>query len=33
MPGLWGLGGGVIFVTKFYFTESQSFVEYSLKYM
>ena len=33
MPGLQGLGGGDIFVTKFYFTESQSFVEYSPKYM
>ena len=33
MPGLYGLGGGGIFVTKFYFTESQSFVEYLPKYM
>ena len=32
MPGLKDLGAG-IFVTKFYFTESQSFVEYSPKYM
>ena len=27
------MGVGVFFVTKFYFTESQSFVEYSPKYM
>ena len=33
MPGLYGLGGEGIFVTEFYFTESQSFVEYSPKYM
>ena len=26
-------GVGVFFVTNFYFTESQSFVEYSPKYM
>ena len=32
MPGLKGLVGGIFFVTKFYFTESQSFVEYSPKY-
>ena len=33
MPGLQGLGDGGIFVTKFYFTESQSFAGYAPKYM
>ena len=33
MPGLKGLGGGGIFVTKFYFTESKKFTRYSPKYM
>ena len=33
MPALQGLGGGGIFVNKFYFTESQSFAGYSPKYM
>ena len=32
MPGLHGVGGGGIFVTKFYFTENQGFVSYSSKY-
>ena len=33
MAGHSGLGGGVFFVTKFYFTENQSFAGYSPKYM
>ena len=33
MPGLQDLGGGGIFMTTFYFTESQSFARYSQKYI
>ena len=33
MPGHLGLGVGGIFVTKFNFTENQSFTGYSPKYM
>ena len=32
MSGLHGEGGGGIFATKFYFTESQGFDSYSPKY-
>ena len=32
MPGFYGVGGGGIFVTKFYFTESQGFARFLPKY-
>ena len=33
LAGHSGLGGGGIFVTKFYFAENQSFAGFSPKYM